>query len=192
MSKISESTYEIKGQKIKISSAGPEDAKELINYMEQVFGETKFLLREPEEFEMTVEEEEEFLENMNQSENNLFIIARINGRIAGNLGFTGSELKRYSHQGEFGMSVLKEYWGNGIGSLLMETLIKWSEDNEITRISLRVDENNERGIKLYEKFGFQQEGLLENKKRLSDGSYRNEFIMAKLIARETSSQEISQ
>ena len=84
MSKISESTYEIKGQKIKISSAGPEDAKELINYMEQVFGETKFLLREPEEFEMTVEEEEEFLENMNQSENNLLkcmiiLLANIKG-----------------------------------------------------------------------------------------------------------------
>ncbi|MFN2363711.1 MAG: GNAT family N-acetyltransferase, partial [Halarsenatibacteraceae bacterium] len=135
--------------------------------------------------------EEKFLKNMNQSENNIFIITRVDGRIAGNLGFTGSELNRYSHQGEFGMSVLKDYWGNGIGSLLIETLINWAEENGITRISLRVDEDNTRGQKLYEKFGFQQEGTLRNKKRLADGTYRNEYLMAKLIASETLSKENS-
>ena len=181
MSKISESTHQIKSKEIKITNARPEDAEELIDYMQQVFGETEFLLREPEEFEMTVEEEKEFLKNMNQSEKNIFIIARVDGRIAGNLGFTGSELNRYSHQGEFGMSVLKEYWGNGIGSLLIETLIDWAREQDITRISLRVDENNQRGWKLYEKFGFQQEGILRNKKRLADGNYRNEIIMAKIL-----------
>ena len=181
MSKISESTHQIKGKEIKITNARPEDAEELLNYMKQVFGETEFLLREPEEFEMTVEEEKEFLKNMNQSENNIFIIARFGGRIVGNLGFTGSELNRYCHQGEFGMSVLKEYWGHGIGSLLMETLIKWARENSITRISLRVDENNHRGRKLYEKFGFQQEGILRNKKRLADGNYRNEIVMSRLF-----------
>ncbi|MFW5993917.1 MAG: GNAT family N-acetyltransferase [Halanaerobiaceae bacterium] len=192
MSTIPETTYEVKGQKIKISNAGPDDAKELLNYMKQVFSETEFLLREPGEFEMTVKEEEEFLEKMNQSENNLFILARVDGRIVGSLGFTGSELNRYSHQGEFGMSVLREYWGNGIGSLLIETLINWAADNGITRISLRVDEDNERGIRLYEKFGFQQEGILKNKKRLADGTYRNEYVMAKLIASGISGKEISQ
>ena len=181
MSKISESTHQIKGKEIKITNARPEDAEELIDYMQQVFGETEFLLREPEEFEMTVEEEKEFLKNMNQTENNIFIIARVDGRIAGNLGFTGSELNRYSHQGEFGMSVLKEYWGNGIGSLLIETLIDWAREQDITRISLRVDENNQRGRKLYEKFEFQQEGILRNKKRLTDGTYRNEIVMARLF-----------
>ncbi len=181
MSKISESTHQIKSKEIKITNARPEDAEELIDYMQQVFGETEFLLREPEEFEMTVEEEKEFLKNMNQSEKNIFIIARVDGRIAGNLGFTGSELNRYSHQGEFGMSVLKEYWGNGIGSLLIEPLIDWAREQDITRISLRVDENNQRGRKLYEKFGFQQEGILRNKKRLADGNYRNEIIMSRLF-----------
>jgi len=181
MSKITESTHQIKGKDIKITNARPEDAEELLNYMKQVFGETDFLLREPEEFEMTVAEEKEFLENMNQSENNVFIIARVDGRIAGNLGFTGSELNRYCHQGEFGMSVLKEYWGNGIGSLLIETLIVWAREQDITRISLRVDENNHRGRKLYEKFGFQQEGILRNKKRLADGNYRNEIVMSRLF-----------
>lgn len=130
---------------------------------------------------MTVDEEQEFLKNMNRSDKNIFIIARVDGRIAGNLGFTGSELNRYAHQGEFGMSVLKEYWGNGIGSLLIETLLGWARENGIRRISLRVDENNQRAQKLYEKFGFKQEGILRNKKRLAGGSYRNEIIMAKLL-----------
>ena len=181
MSKISESTHQIKSKEIKITNARPEDAEELLDYTQQVFGETEFLLRAPEEFEMTVAEEKEFLKNMNQSENNIFIIARIDGRIVGNLGFTGSELNRYTHQGEFGMSVIKEYWGHGIGSLLMETLINWARENGITRISLRVDENNQRGRKLYKKFGFQQEGILRNKKRLADGTYRNEIVMALLF-----------
>lgn len=192
MSKTPELEHEIKGKKIKISNASPEDAEELLNYMKQVFSETEFLLRQPEEFEMTVAEEKEFLENMNQSENNIFIIARVDGKIAGNLGFTGSDLNRYSHQGEFGMSVLKDYWGHGIGSLLMKTLIDWARENGITRISLRVDENNERGRKLYEKFGFQQEGILKNKKKLSDGNYRNEIVMARLLNNEILSDVKSQ
>ncbi|MGM0414199.1 MAG: GNAT family N-acetyltransferase [Bacillota bacterium] len=185
MSKIPETSYEIKGKEIKINNASPEDAEELLNYMKQVFGETEFLLRQPEEFEMTVAEEQEFLENMNQSENSIFIIARVDGKIVGNLGFTGSDLNRYSHQGEFGMSVSKDYWGRGIGSLLIETLMNWAKENGITRISLRVDEQNQRGRKLYENFGFQQEGILKNKKRLSDGTYRNEIVMARLLTSQT-------
>jgi len=165
-----------------IENPSPQDAEELLLYLKQTHQETDFLLREPEELkDMTLEKEEEFIENMNGSESNLFIVARKDGKIIGNLGFTGSTLKRYCHQGEFGMSVLKEYWGQGIGSLLLDALLEWAKDRDITRISLRVDTENTKAIGLYQKFGFTKEGILRRKKRLPDGEYRDEMVMARLL-----------
>ncbi len=180
MGKIKSKTYQRKGKEILITNPVKEDAEELLGFMKKVSGETDFLLREQDEINMTVKEEKEFLENMKTAENNLFIVAKVDNKIAGNLGFTGSQLRRYSHQGEFGMSVLEEYWGMGIGSLLIETLMNWAKKNGIVRISLRVAENNTRARGLYEKYDFQKEGILRKKKVLSDGSYCNEIVMAKI------------
>ena len=182
MAKIKPRHRQKKGGEIIIENPSSADAQELLLYLKQTHQETDFLLREPEELEdMTREQEEEFIENMNESDCNLFIVARKDDKIIGNLGFTGSTLKRYCHQGEFGMSVLKEYWGQGIGSLLLEALLEWTADRDITRISLRVDTDNTKAIGLYQKFGFTKEGILRRKKRLPDGEYRDEMVMARLF-----------
>jgi RimJ/RimL family protein N-acetyltransferase len=61
-----------------------------------------------------------------------------------------------------GISFRKKYWGIGLGNEVMSYLIEWAKSNGITKkISLLVREDNERGIKLYEKFGFEREGLLK-------------------------------
>ena len=46
-----------KGISFKIRSAGPEDAPGMLAYMKTMLGETPFLLRTPEEFSYTPEEE---------------------------------------------------------------------------------------------------------------------------------------
>lgn len=80
----------------------------------------------------------------------LFIIAEVKGMIVGNLNFTGGPRQRNSHVSEFGVSVLREYWENGIGEELIKYLINWSKSLEIIRkINLKVRNDNLRGIHIY-------------------------------------------
>lgn len=38
------------------------------------------------------------------------------------------------HYGTIGISVLKEYWGRGIATALLEKLISWSKEKGIKRL----------------------------------------------------------
>jgi len=69
------------------------------------------------------------------------------------------------------MSVRKQYWGLGIGSLMLDTLIDWARHTQIVKkINLRVRTDNQRAILLYERKGFAKEGTI-HKEILLDGSY---------------------
>lgn len=68
-------------------------------------------------------DEKEFIKDMSQRENALFIVAQHKDKIIGNLSFSGSSTNRTAHAGEFGVSVLKQYWGNGVGEKLIKYLI---------------------------------------------------------------------
>lgn len=84
-------------------------------------------------------------------------------------------------KGEFGVSVLKEYWGNGIGEELIKYLIAWSKDSGIIRkINLRVRTDNTPAIKLYKKLGFLEEG---KRKRdfLIKGKFYDSLLMGLMI-----------
>ena len=152
--------YRLKnGIELIIRSAAVEDSAEMVSYVQQVGGESDFLTFGPGEMTMTVEDEKSFIESVLKAENRLFIVATIDGKIVGNLGYTGGGRPRIRHTGEFGVSVLKEYWGLGIGETLIKYLIEWSKNTGIVRkINLRVRSDNATGINLYKKLGFKEEG----------------------------------
>jgi RimJ/RimL family protein N-acetyltransferase len=69
------------------------------------------------------------------------------------------------------MSVRKQYWGLGIGSLMLDTLIEWARSTQIVKkINLRVRTDNQRAILLYERKGFVMEGTIR-KEIFLDGKY---------------------
>lgn len=55
--------------------------------------------------------------------------------------------------------VKKDKRNFGIGSLLLEEIIRYSKIHNATSITLEVNEKNIPAIKLYEKYGFKQVGL---------------------------------
>lgn len=171
----------INGEKIVIRKANGSDAKAMLEYLALIGGESDFLTFGSGEFEKTVEEEEEFIENTLKKNNTLFIIAEINGRVIGNLNFSGGPRQRTAHVGEFGVSILKEYWGNGIGEELIKCLIDWGRNSGIIRkINLRVRADNKRGIHLYKKLGFLEEGILK-RDFLINGEFYDSLAMGLLI-----------
>ncbi len=53
-----------------------------------------------------------------------------------------------------GIAVIAEQRGNGYGNLMMNELILMAKNLKLKEIHLSVDFNNNKAIKLYEKFGF--------------------------------------
>lgn len=172
---------DINNEKIVIRKAVKEDAEALIEYLDTIGGESDFLTFGAGQFGRSVEQEEDFIENALKKENALFIIAEIDGRIVGNLNFSGGPRQRTAHVGEFGVSVLGEYWGNGIGEELIRYLINWSKNTGMIRkINLRVRSDNARGISLYKKLGFLEEGLVK-RDFMINGDFYDSVIMGLLI-----------
>ncbi len=173
------STIEILGAtRIAIGNADPEDAEELLEFLDRVHRQTEFLKRKPEELDLSLEDEKEFIREMNESPHKFYVVARDNDIIVGCLSFISSIHQRYKHQGELRMSVDKSHWGKGIGSSLIKFLIDWGENNKLKRIELRVDAHNVRAINLYRKFGFREEGRLKKRRKMRPGDYHDELVMA--------------
>lgn len=105
----------------------------------------------------------------------------MHNRIVGFSRCEGSNLKRLSHKVEFGVCILKEFWGYRMGKSLLQQSIHWADENEIKKISLQVLETNEKAIQLYKKLGFEIEGILKNDKKLSDEKYYNTVLMGRCI-----------
>ena len=110
---------------------------------------------------------------------NLFLVAVVQETIVGFSRYEGTYLHRFSHKVEFGVCVLKEFWGHGIGKNLLKESIHWADSNGIKKITLNVLETNTKAIKLYTKLGFEIEGILKKDKILSDGTYYNTVIMGR-------------
>ncbi|UQZ36409.1 GNAT family N-acetyltransferase [Paenibacillus sp. PK3_47] len=172
--------YEVKGLRYMIRSARAEDAEQLPAVRLQIDGETENMDREPGEAFIDMSGFEELIRKDTESKRNIFLVAEVLGRICGYSRCQGNELKRFAHKAEFGVGVLQEFWGYGIGSHLLQESIEWADNSGITRLTLNVLERNESAIRLYSKQGFEQEGILHKDKRLADGKYYNTILMARL------------
>jgi RimJ/RimL family protein N-acetyltransferase len=147
--------------RLTLRRAGPNDAEEVLAFLNQVAGESENITFGPGEFGLDLEQERAFLQQTAESQTSLYIIAAIAGEIVGTLTFSSGKRPRLQHAGEFAMTVLRRYWNFGVGSRMLEYLIDWARQTGIIRkINLRVRVDNLSAIHLYEKYGFVQEGTL--------------------------------
>ena len=135
------------------------DAEKMLHYNNMVGGETDFLSFGADTFNISAEREARFLERFSKSEKDHMLIALVGEEIVANASIEGERAKRYSHRAELSITVLKKYWGHGIGSSLIERLIAFSKKIGYNSIYLDVRADNERAINLYRKFEFEEIGV---------------------------------
>ena len=109
----------------------------------------------------------------------LLLAAAIDGKVIGAAGLTRFENRR-AHVGTIGMAVHDVFAGRGAGGALMAALLdvadRWMG---LRRVELTVYADNARAIGLYERFGFEREGL-HRAYALRDGAFVDALAMARL------------
>ena len=121
--------------------------------------ETDYLLSYPEENSFDPEQEARFLEEKTQSPNEIEIVALVDGTVAGTAGIeaVGKKVK-VRHRAEFGISVLREYWGLGLGRALTKACIDCARAAGYAQLELNAVAENERALALYRGMGFVEYG----------------------------------
>ena len=78
-----------------------------------------------------------------------------------------------------GVAIHPDYFGAGLGTQMLLEIIQLAKEWGLRRIELSVAHINEKAIRLYEKTGFQQEGVLRDYCWLkSENRYMDEIMMA--------------
>lgn len=135
------------------------DGDAVFNVFNQTHAETDFLLTYPDENSFDPEREASFLQGKTDSPNEIEILAIIDDKIVGTAGISeiGTKVK-IRHRAEFGVSVLREYWGLGIGKALTKACIQCAKDAGYTQLELNVVAENTKAISIYKKLGFEEFG----------------------------------
>lgn len=170
------------GENILIREAKKEDAEQFIHFLLDNLSTSQFIPLYPDEFTKSVEEEIEWIESYLKKENSILLVAVFNGKIIGNIDFSGHSRQMLSHTGLIGMSILEKFRNKGLGTLLMETAISWAEEHSNLEILwLQVFGENVEGIALYKKMGFIETGRQANFFKTRSGRYFENVSMTKYL-----------
>lgn len=147
------------GKKLLMRNGLPEEGGELLRVFNATHTETDFLLTYPEENTFTEEQESRFLKEKYENDKEIEIVAFVDGKIVGSAGFEaiGSKFK-VKHRCDFGISILKDYWGMGIGKALTQACIDCAQTAGYSQIELEAVAQNSRAISMYESLGFVEFG----------------------------------
>ena len=165
-----------------IREAEVEDATELIALLDQIGHESSFTSLDENGIAMSESEMELFIDQQAQSDNQIILLAFLNDELVGVINITADQRPRVCHIGDVFLGIKKAYWGNGLGSILMEEAIEWAQSSgSIRRLQLTVQKRNTAAVHLYEKMGFIIEGLQERGAYIEGGEFLDVYLMGQLI-----------
>jgi RimJ/RimL family protein N-acetyltransferase len=144
----------------KVRPADPSDAEALTRLAEAVSAEPEGWLISANGEWRSVGEERRYLKALRRYPNAaVFVAERSDGAIIGRLSLARDAHPASAHVADLGLMVAKDARGRGVGRALLEAAVAWALDASIRKLELHVFPWNEPAIQLYERFGFDREGL---------------------------------
>lgn len=176
-------TVTLKNGKTCLLRRGEEtDAAMLVDYLKATAGETPYLLREPEEVQLTAEEERDFIRKKNSEDRTLNLLAFVEGEHAGNCAFNPvSEYSRARHRCTVGIALYRKFWGMGVGAALLGEILDMAKSAGYEQAELKVVSANQPAIGLYRKFGFETAGTMPRVMKYRDGTCADFLFMVKRL-----------
>lgn len=135
------------------------DSRALIYLLLELEQETEYLVIDRY---MDVEQQKALINQYDQSMNSIYLVIESDDQFVGIATLAGSQLPLQSHRATLGIALLEDYWGYGIGSLLVEELLDFAAHSNIEMITLEVVSENIKAINLYKKYKFNEVGRFSN------------------------------
>lgn len=157
----------------------PEDAEELweLRRMPGVFENTMGLPSN------RIVQTEEFIAGLDVDDHQ-FVAVSEDGHVVGLAGLQLFANPRKRHVGSLGIYVCTDYQDKGAGTALVQALLDLADNwLMLVRVELDVYTDNAHAIHLYEKLGFEREGVLR-KAAIRDGRYADLLMMSRLRIQE--------
>ncbi|SIA55834.1 ribosomal-protein-alanine acetyltransferase RimI [Mycobacteroides abscessus subsp. abscessus] len=161
------------GVELLVRNAVASDARALRDIMQRTHAETDYLLSYPDEQSVDDEQEARLLAETERSDNEVELVAVVDGKIVGSAGVAAvGSRRKVGHRACFGISILKEHWGMGIGRVLMEASIDCARRAGYTQLELEVVADNQRAVSLYRRAGFEEYGRNPRGYRSASAGYQ--------------------
>ncbi|BDZ30161.1 GNAT family N-acetyltransferase [Lactiplantibacillus sp. WILCCON 0030] len=141
---------------VDVRPAEAADAAQLLILLKQLATESNTFTVDDGLGELSESDERSQIEQITRTTTNTIFVASLGQRLIGvsTVQATDELIKK---QGEVGVAVLKKYWGQGLGTALVEEVIHWAQDfSTLSQLVLTVQLRNQRATKLYQQLGFKQ------------------------------------
>lgn len=156
------------------------DAEELLRQQRRTSGETPYLIVEPEEIDWTQEEQAGRIRRWNAAPDKLRLIAEVDGTLAGAAIVYGAGVQsRLRHRCSVDITLCRDFWGMGIGTILLGELLCAAKAAGYEQAELEVVSTNAPAVGLYKKLGFEAVGTIPRAMKYRDGSYADFLFMVK-------------
>lgn len=171
-----------KGNRILIRYPNEEDAQAMTDYINTLSKEQTYIRFQGEE--ISLEDEAKYLncqlQNI-QNNNTVQLLVFCGDKLIG-IAAVDMKDKTESHEGVFGISLAKEYRGDGIGTTLMNVTLQEAEKHlsQLRIVTLGVFGDNDLAQEMYKKFGFQEYGRLPGGSKHKD-RYVDHIYMYKQV-----------
>ena len=164
-------------EKPEIRPARPEDAVALLTYLGTVGAENRFLSYGAQAVGEGAGSGEEIIRRSTLG-NDRLIVAELGGRIVGAADLRTGHRPNIAHTAEIGLAVLRDCWQRGIGSGLLDYLVRDArEGGELKLLTATVAASDLAGLALCRRCGFQQTGRFPG--FFSDGGrYEDGLLMS--------------
>ena len=161
-----------------VRPADPGDAEALTRLAEAVSGEPEAWLISADGDWRSVGDERRYLKAVRRYPHAaVFVAERSDGAIIGRLSLARDSHPASAHVADLGLMVAKGARRQGVGKALLEAAVVWARGRGVRKLELHVFPWNEPAIQLYERFGFEREGL--RKRHYSRaGEYVDAILMA--------------
>ncbi len=115
-----------------------------------------------------VGEERRYLRAIRRTPHAAVFVAEADDRIIGRLSLARDSHPASPHVADLGLMVEAGYRRQGIGTALLDQAVEWAREVGVEKIELHVFPHNEAAIRLYERFGFEREGIRRRHYRRRD------------------------
>ena len=161
---------------IVIRPARSEDAAALVRLGEAVGREEEGWLLSSNGWR-SVADERRYLRALKRYADAAVYVAEDGDWIVGRLSLARDPNPASRHVADLGLMVAATHRRRGIGRALLEQAVGWARDADVRKLELHVFPWNEPAIVLYERFGFEREGL-RREHYSRDGEYVDAILMA--------------